>query len=219
MEAANRSTEAAAAITLLQREAPDAGIDLSTGSITRFRAYLDTLLRWQRRLSLTAANTPTLIVQRHIVDSLFVARHLKPGMRLADIGSGAGFPGIPLAIVCPDASIVLIESRRKRANFLREVARNACLGNVKILEQRAEAITGPPDFDIVISRALGSMAEFLRLSGPLLPTGGLAIAMKGPRGLQEPTGPRPPLLFAKPEVFRYTLHGGVGRMLLVCRRL
>ena len=177
---------------------------------------MDTLLLWRQRLSLTAAKTAESIVSEHLLDSLYVAPLVKPGFRVADVGSGAGFPGIPLAIACQDASFVLIEPRRKRANFLREVARQTGLRNVEVEEERAEDLDRAGSFDVVVARAVGSVRELLVLSAELVKPGGLAIAMKGPKGRDESAiDPA----FAAAETAEYRLPNGAMHYLLVHRRL
>jgi 16S rRNA (guanine527-N7)-methyltransferase len=132
-------------------------VTLSAPALDRCKCYVETLLLWRQRLSLTSAKTAREIVLDHILDSLHLVPFLKAGCRVADIGSGAGFPGVPLAIACPQASFVLVESRRKRANFLREVARRINLLNVEVVEKRAEELRLglPQPFDLVVSRAVG----------------------------------------------------------------
>jgi 16S rRNA (guanine527-N7)-methyltransferase len=198
----------------LTRGALELGIRLSIGQRTAFAIYLKTLLLWANRLSLTGARTADEIVKRHILDSLSLARYVRSGDKLADLGSGAGFPGVPLAIACPNATVVLIESRRKRANFLREAARRCELSNVKVLEERAEEVAAgqPGSFDLVVSRAVWPVADFLRLGRLLLRSSGLAVAMKGSKGRSEiTTDPG----FSAPQMIPYTLPGGIARVLVV----
>jgi 16S rRNA (guanine527-N7)-methyltransferase len=200
----------------LVHAAQSLGLRLSSESIERFETYIGTLLLWRSRLSLTTAATPSALVRYHIVDSLFVAPFIQPGVRFADLGSGAGFPGLPLAIVRQDTAVVLIESQRKKANFLREVVRRSGLTNACVVEARAESLASSHlgAYDAVVSRAVWQVPEFMRLGGRLLRPGGLAIAMKGPRGLAECRLQRP-VGFSEPKVIDYHLHGGVRRMLLV----
>ena len=219
MKSQVKHSAADVAVTDLAREAAAFGISIPTDARQRFQVYLDTLLLWRSRLSLTAASSAQQIIHRHILDSFAIVRFVKAGSCVADIGSGAGFPGIPVAIVCPAARVVLIESRRKRANFLREVVRKIELANVEVLDQRAESL-GPGhrcSFDLVVSRALGSVVEFLALAAPLLKPSALAVAMKGPRAFSEVATAT--TAFAGPEVRRYPLPGDIRRVLLVYRRL
>jgi len=193
-------------------------LTLSPLMLARCGAYVDILLLWRQRLSLTAAASDRSIIVDHVLDSLYLVPFLKPGFRVADVGSGAGFPGVPLAIVCPEAHFVLIESRRKKANFLREVARSLPLTNATVAEQRAEDLmttpfTGP--FDIVVSRAVGPISELLGLAAPLLTENGLVIAMKGPKGRTEPADYPG---FAAPNVVEYQLPNGAEHLLVVSQR-
>jgi len=202
------------AVDELARGALEFGIRLSSEQLAAFGNYLETLLFWANRLSLTGARTAGEIVRRHILDSLSVALYVQPGCRLADLGSGAGFPGVPLAIACPRSAAVLIESRRKRANFLRELARRCGLSNLEVLEERAEEVAArrPGSFDLVVSRAVWPIADFLKLCGLLLRPAGLAVAMKGPRASSEMA--HDPAFF-EPELLRYKLFGQVERVLVV----
>jgi 16S rRNA (guanine527-N7)-methyltransferase len=202
----------------LSRAALAIPVTLAASAIERCRLYVDTLLFWNRRLSLTSATTVREIVLDHILDSLHLVPFIKAGCRVADIGSGAGFPGIPLAIACQQCSVVLVESRRKKANFLREAARRATLPNVEVVEERAEELLrgSPQPFDCIVSRAVGPVRDLLTLARPLLARDGLVIAMKGPKGRQEVTmSPG----FARADVAEYRLPSGAPHLLLVYRRL
>jgi 16S rRNA (guanine527-N7)-methyltransferase len=198
----------------LARGALELGIRFSSQQLSAFDVYIETLLFWASRLSLTGARTANEIVKRHILDSLSVARYVKPGYKLADLGSGAGFPGIPLAIVRPRSAVVLIESRRKRANFLREAARRCELGNVDVLEERAEEVAAqrPGSFDLVVSRAVWPVENFLKLCRLLLRPTGLAVAMKSPEANGEFVNDPG---FFEPRMMPYRLPGGIARVLVV----
>lgn len=145
--------------------------------------YLETLLFWRERLSLISVAQPEQIFRAHIVDSLALVPWVEPNAWVADIGSGGGFPGIPLAIACPASRFVLIESRRKRTSFLSEVARKAGLKNVEVFEGRAEDCAKgvhQSRFDLIVSRAVGDDAELLRLATPLARPGcGVALMRSG----------------------------------------
>jgi len=216
---AARSDEVGAALDAIDAALRDLDLVPPPEARAQFRAYLETLLLWRRSVSLTGAATPGAIAHDHIVDSLPVARLVRPGMRVGDVGSGAGFPGVPVAILCPAAAVALIEPRRKRANFLRDVVRQARLGNVEVVEDRVEALvtTLPGSFDLVVCRAFGALEVFLRLVLPLLAPGGAAVAMKGPRGVGEAAAAEVPG-YGGPDVVRYTLPSGAEHLLLVYRR-
>jgi len=141
-------------------------------------ALMAELVEWNGRFNLTAITEPADIVDKHLLDSLAVLPLLR-GLRLADIGSGAGFPGLPLAIANPGRRYTLIESTGKKAGFLHHVVAKLGLENVQVFHGRAEALKPRPPFDGAISRALGPIAEFVRVAGPLLARDGRLYAMKG----------------------------------------
>jgi 16S rRNA (guanine(527)-N(7))-methyltransferase RsmG len=132
-------------------------VDLSPAQVSALESHYRLLLRWNRTLNLTRVENLEEAVERHYCESLFLASHLPAGaLRIADIGSGAGFPGFPVAIARPDCQVTLIESHQRKAVFLREASRG--LPNIRVLPQRAEALTGT--FDHAISRAV-SYADLL----------------------------------------------------------
>jgi len=188
---------------------------LGGSQIEQLRIYLDTLLMWRSRVALIATADPVRLVQHHVIDSLQVAPHLRECASLADIGSGAGFPGVPLAIALPRVKVCVIESRRKKASFLREVRRAARLENVEVVEARAEEITDRL-FDAVTSRALGSVPDFLHIASTLLRPNGTAVAMRGPDGQLEAVSD--PGFESTPTRVFYRLALGRERVLLLYRR-
>jgi 16S rRNA (guanine(527)-N(7))-methyltransferase RsmG len=141
--------------------------------VAALETHYELLLRWNRTLNLTSIKKMDEAVERHYCEALFLGAHLPQGpLRIADIGSGAGFPGFPVAVLRPDCSVTLIESHQRKAVFLREASRNQ--RNVRVLARRAESIE--EHFDWVISRAvsykdLGSLLKNLAPSVDLL-TGG-----------------------------------------------
>lgn len=213
MAAGNRPEQAEA---VLVGGATDFGISLSAAQLVAFHTYVEAILFWSARSSLTGATSATAIIKEHIIDSLALAPLVQAGIRVADLGSGAGFPGIPLAIVRPEATVSLVESRRKRASFLREAIRRCGLANVEVIEGRAESLPVGTAFDLVVARAVWSASELLAMAGPLLRDGGRAVAMKGSKGLVEV---RPCAQFSAPEVIRYQIHDRRERLLLVFTKL
>jgi len=203
----------------LRLAAEAAGVTLTAEAISRFNSYLDTLLLWRVRLSLTATATRSGIIRAHIADALHVAPFIESGFQVADLGSGAGFPGVPLAIVCAGASFTLIESRRKRANFLREVARGGRLVNVEVIEKRAESLpeTLAGAFDVTVSRAVWQLTQFLEISRNLLRAGGLAIAMRTLRAGSEAQDNQGG--FSKFKTVVYQTPGGAQHVLLAYRKM
>lgn len=160
------------------------GLNLSAEQRKQIFSYLSLLLLWNEKIDLTAIKDPTLVLRHHFLDSLALAPFLDPTGRLMDMGSGAGFPGLPIKIVWPQKEVVLVESRRKRANFLREVIRSLNLKGVQVIERRAEKIDlrEVGSFSEVVTRAFGVLDLFLKLSFPLLSSRGRSIVMHGPKG-------------------------------------
>jgi 16S rRNA (guanine527-N7)-methyltransferase len=150
-------------------------VELSPGQVEALEAHYQLLLRWSRVLNLTSIKKMEEAVERHYCESLFLGTHLPQGrLRIADIGSGAGFPGFPVAVLRPDCSVTLIESHQRKAVFLREASRN--VPNVRVLATRAEDVD--EQFDWAISRAVSyeDLASFLKKLAPSvdLLTGGEA---------------------------------------------
>ena len=129
-------------------------------------------------MNLTAIRDRGQQLTKHLLDSLSVRPHLR-GSRVADVGSGAGFPGIPLAIVLPDVHFALIESTGKKCRFLEHVRDTLALTNVEVVQARAEAFKPTARFETVLARAVGPVADLVRNAGPLVTGGGRLLAMKG----------------------------------------
>ena len=142
-------------------------------------AYLDLLVRWNRAYNLTAVREPGGMVTRHLLDSLAMHPFLDGISSLADLGTGPGLPGIPLAIARPSLQVTLVESNGKKARFLREAVRQLRLGNARVAESRAEALDAPGAFDAVTARALATLPDILAVGGHLPRPGGRLLAMKG----------------------------------------
>ena len=146
----------------------------------RLLDYLALLDRWNRTYNLTAIRDPREMVGKHLLDSLSMLPHVRDG-RLADLGTGPGLPGIPLALARPALQVTLVESNGKKTRFLREVVRQLGLGNVRVLEARAEAVDEPGTFDQLTARAMDTLAGILQVGGHLLAPDGRLLAMKGQR--------------------------------------
>ena len=146
-------------------------------------AYVTLLAKWNRSYNLTAIREPQAMVSHHLLDSLAVLPHLPLGEkgRLADAGTGAGLPGIPLALARPHWHVALIESNQKKAAFLRQAAIELGMKNVEVHEGRVEAWHPSSLFAVVISRAFAELIEFVEACRHLLPAGGTLAAMKGKR--------------------------------------
>ena len=144
-------------------------------------AYLVLLDKWNRTHNLTAIREPERMITHHLLDSLAVLPHLpsRGGLRLIDIGSGGGLPGIPLAVVRPDWQLTLLDSNFKKATFLRQAAIELPLPNVDVVAARVEDYQPAAGFDIAISRAFSDLAVFAGASRRLLAPDGRLVAMKG----------------------------------------
>ena len=146
-------------------------------------AYLGLMARWNRTYNLTAIREPRQMVPLHLLDSLamhaYVAALAQRGAALADLGTGPGLPGIPLAIAHPGLRVSLVESNGKKARFLREAVRQLGLGNARVAESRAEALDEPAAYAAITARALASLADIIAVGGHLLQPGGVLLAMKG----------------------------------------
>ena len=140
--------------------------------------YLALLLRWNRTYNLTAIRDPDAMVTRHLLDSLAMHPYVQPGA-LADLGTGPGLPGIPLAIAKPELQVTLVESNGKKARFLREAVRQLKLGNARVAESRAEALAEPGAYTQITARALDTLEGILGVGGHLLAAHGRLLAMKG----------------------------------------
>lgn len=174
------------AIGSTERKELEAGLEslqLDRALAEPLLAYLALLLRWNAAYNLTAIRDPREMVAKHLLDSLAMHAATAPlaaaGGSLADLGTGAGFPGIPLAIAQPGLQVALVESNGKKARFLREAVRSLGLPNAKAVESRIEAFDAPAAFDAITARALATLPLILELGGHLLKPGGVLLAMKG----------------------------------------
>jgi 16S rRNA (guanine527-N7)-methyltransferase len=153
-------------------------LELDEAQLGKLVAHLDLLDEWNSRFNLTAIRDRPSQLTKHLLDSLTVQPYLR-GERIADVGSGAGFPGIPLAIVEPHRHFSLIESTGKKCRFLEHVRDALGLKNVEVVQSRAESYKPEVRFDTVIARAVGPIADLVKVAGPLVVGGGRLLAMKG----------------------------------------
>ena len=150
----------------------------------RLLDYLALLDRWNRTYNLTAVRDPREMLTKHLLDSLAMHPFVED-QQLADLGTGPGLPGIPLAIAKPSLRVALVESNGKKARFLREAVRVLALGNARVLESRAESVAEPGAFDLITARALDRLAGIIAVGGHLLSPHGRLLAMKGQRPDEE----------------------------------
>src|SRR2546429_57171 len=171
-------------VRLLDAAAREFGVDVGHGALDRLARFLDLLVLWNRRIHLTGARGLPSLLRNHAIDSLAPAAHIPKTGLVVDVGSGAGFPGIVLACLRPDLEIALIESRRRRASFLREAIRAIPLPAARVLEMRAEEAATDPE---LAGRAAGAVSRAPRPHGLLAPAGappappGAAAALRTPR--------------------------------------
>lgn len=145
-----------------------------------YLAYLDLLARWNRAYNLTAIREPGRMLTHHILDSLAVRPYVH-GRRCLDLGSGAGLPGLVLALSLPDTHWVLLDSNRKKVRFLNQAVLELGPANVEVVAARAEDYRPEQRFDTITCRALTSLGQFRALAAPMLAPGGRLLAMKGTR--------------------------------------
>lgn len=155
-----------------------AGIALTDEQRRQLLAYIELLDKWNKAYNLTSVRDPQEMLIRHIMDSIVVNAHLD-GDRFIDVGTGPGLPGIPLAIVRPDASFTLLDSLGKRIRFIRQVVHELGLTNVTPVQTRVEEYSIPEGFDGVISRAFASLGDMLTWCHHLPKDKGLFYALKG----------------------------------------
>jgi 16S rRNA (guanine527-N7)-methyltransferase len=160
------------------------GLTLPAGAQQRLLAYLELMQKWNRAYNLTAVRQAPRMVSYHLLDSLAAAPHVAAATIL-DVGSGAGLPGIPLAVALPDSRVTLLDSNHKKAAFLRQAVMELKLGNADVVCERAETWKPPAAFGVVISRAFSDLAEFISLAGRHAAAGGRLAAMKGVHPYEE----------------------------------
>ncbi len=168
------------------------GLTLTPHQVAAFQLYHDELLAWNARFNLTAITDPVGIQIRHFLDSLsclLAMGETEPGARLVDVGSGAGFPGLPLKIVRPDLQVTLVESTRKKTDFCRHVVQRLGLRNVVVVHGRAEAVGHEPAhreaYDWALARAVATLPTLVEYLLPLCRVGGRCLAQKGEGAVAE----------------------------------
>lgn len=166
-------------------------IDLLPWQINALNRYEEELIAWNKKFNLTAIDHPEQIRVKHFLDSFSAVKALKatPMNRIIDVGTGAGFPGLPLKILYPDTQLTLVESIGKKADFCRHIVTSLGLSGVQVVQERAETVGQHPDFreqyDWAIARAVASMPVLAEYLLPLIHIGGYMLAMKGETGPAE----------------------------------
>lgn len=156
-------------------------IKLEDKQIEEFYNYMNLLLEWNERINLTAITEPIEVILKHFVDSATIIKYIEDNKKIVDVGTGAGFPGIPLNIINSKSSYTLVDSLNKRINFLNEVINSLQLNNINTIHSRIEDFgrNNKERFDIATSRAVASLNILLEYLLPLVKIGGICICMKG----------------------------------------
>jgi 16S rRNA (guanine527-N7)-methyltransferase len=171
-------------VRTLERELAVPGLRLADAQVATLERYLDLLEKWNRVYNLTAIRERDRMITHHLLDSLAVLPHLH-GKRVLDVGSGAGLPGIPLAVADASLQVTLLESNHKKSAFLNQAVGELRLTNARAVTERVEAWRTAERFDTIVSRAFTELAEFAALSRHLLAPDGVFAAMKGVHPFEE----------------------------------
>lgn len=164
-------------------------INLEDFQIEQFYKYMQLLIQWNEKINLTNIIEPKEIIVKHFLDSLMVLKYVKSNDKIIDVGTGAGFPGIPIKIVIPETKITLLDSLNKRINFLKDVINNLELEQIESTHARAEEAgqnsKTREKYDIAISRAVAPLNVLLEYLVPFVKVGGTIICMKASKGTEE----------------------------------
>ncbi len=176
---------------LLQQSCAKMGVTLTEDMTAQFMKYMDLLLLWNEKMNLTAITEENDVILKHFADCMSILPHLalQGNESVIDVGTGAGFPGIPLKIACPSISVTLLDSLQKRIGFLEEVTNTLSLQNVVCIHSRAEDGGQNPlyreQFDLCVSRAVANLAVLSEYCLPFVKVGGKLAALKGPDAVKE----------------------------------
>lgn len=212
---------------LLQSEAEKIGVDLGDYGADRFDTYAERLVRWNEHVNLTAITEPDDIVIKHFIDCLYIMKYVafKSGESLVDVGTGAGFPGMPLLIANPDLDVTFVDSMEKRIGFLRDVLKNIGLTGSRIHE-RAEIVGKDSHyremFDYATARAVAPLNMLCEYCLPLVKVGGLFVSLKGSSGMAELQSAENAIKVLGGEVAKaeeYQLPNGDGRSIIIIRKI
>lgn len=173
----------------IKSEAIKINIELNDNHLENFYNYMNLLIEWNEKINLTAITQPNEIITKHFIDSLTAAKYIEDNKSIVDVGTGAGFPGIPLAIYNDSFNITLVDSLNKRISFLNEVTNQLKIKNVTSIHSRAEEFGKNKQyrekFDIAISRAVARLNVLVEYLLPTIKVGGRCICMKGPDAQEE----------------------------------
>lgn len=202
-------------------------VDINEEQANKFYKYMELLLEWNEKMNLTAITEPDEVILKHFIDSITVEKYINKEAKIIDVGTGAGFPGIPLSIIRNDLNITLMDSLNKRIKFLDEVVEKNNLINVDTVHSRAEELARNSDyrekFDVATSRAVASLNVLLEYMVPFIKVGGYCICMKGSNVDEELDNAKKALnvLNCKVEkVERFNLPGSdYGRNIIIIKKI
>lgn len=167
----------------LKEISKEINVNLSEEQLNKFKKYMDLLLEWNEKINLTAITEEDEVILKHFVDSLTVLKYIDDGASIVDVGTGAGFPGIPVSIAKDNINVTLVDSLNKRINFLEEVISDIDLKTIKAIHSRAEDFGQNKEYremyDISVSRAVANLSVLVEYLLPLVKVGGKCICMKG----------------------------------------
>ena len=209
----------------LQENATPYGVELSAGQLEQFQTYMELLLEWNEKMNLTAITEPKAVAVKHFLDSILLLPYMEGGDTLIDVGTGAGFPGVPLKIMRPQLHLTLLDSLNKRLRFLKEVLGQLGL-EAAVVHARAEEGGRMPNlraqFSFVTARAVAPLNLLCEYCLPFLQMGGTFLAMKGPEPEEEIAAAKKAVYLLGCElegVEHFTLPGGDARSLVRIRRI
>lgn len=173
----------------MKNKGEEIGIDFSVEQLWKTYRYMELLIEWNQKINLTAITEPKEIIQKHFIDSLTINKNIKNAKKVVDIGTGAGFPGVPLGIMNEKTEMFLVDSLNKRIIFLEEVVKELNLKNITLIHARAEDFGKKEEyrekFDIAVSRAVANLSTLSEYLVPLVKIGGKVISMKASDASEE----------------------------------
>lgn len=195
------------------------GIDLTQEQMDLMAAHAGELISWNRKMNLTAIREPGQIAEKHFADAIAAARYLPEKGRFMDLGSGGGFPAIPLKIMHPGLSLTLVDAVRKKVTFLSHVIRTLKLDRTCALHSRIEDLAKDPDhagtYDGVVARGFSDLSDLVRLALPMLAPGGSVYALKGENGPKEITPELEARFDIRNEFYQLPSHGAERYLIIL----
>jgi 16S rRNA (guanine527-N7)-methyltransferase len=189
----------------LEKGADALGLNLSSDQMDLMTAHARQLQLWNAKMNLTAITDIKLMAYKHFVDALAAAQCLDLASRIMDIGSGAGFPAIPMKIICPNIEVTMVDAVRKKVSFLNHVVRTLKLGNIRAVHARVEDLAKDSGhfqmYDAVTARGFADLEKLAELAGPMLAPGGRIYALKGANAQQEITAELEKNFFIKHSLY------------------